>query len=185
MSKYLERTKPTNKLHIENLTKLAELLESNKIPPPRFHMGEYATKINLAKHKNLTEEKVNEIISFGTPFDRCFTTNNNFDFEYLSLHRLKEEDYKSCGTVCCALGHGPMAGIPVGDDYSSWEDYCFYNFGVDVSSPEYDWLFHANWAYVDNTPKGAAKRIRIYLKYGVPKTFKEQLLGSTPLMYKV
>ncbi len=40
------------------------------------------------------------------------------------------------------------------------------------------WMFSGGWYYVDNTPVGAAKRIRYYLKYGnVPLWFKDGRLN--------
>jgi hypothetical protein len=75
----------------------------------------------------------------------------------------------SCGTVACAVGHGPSAGIPVCGD-NNWPDYVQRVFGVYHAreSGAFEWLFAEWWASVDNTPKGAANRIRYYLENGVP-----------------
>jgi hypothetical protein len=79
-----------------------------------------------------------------------------------------------CGTVACAVGHGPAAGILVPEHmiYSigprmrvSWWPYS----RLFVSVPRYfDWLFSAKWGVVDNTPHGAAARIRYVLDRGTP-----------------
>ncbi len=70
-----------------------------------------------------------------------------------------------CGTAACAVGHGPAAGIksPV---YDSWNDYCLQAFCIETQTPEFEWLFGGSWNQVDNTPKGAAARIRYYLENG-------------------
>lgn len=72
-----------------------------------------------------------------------------------------------CGAVACAVGHGPAAGIPVVGD-EGWNEYCERVFGVngDNDSDEYRYLFAGTWACHDNTPQGAAARIRKYLALG-------------------
>ena len=76
-------------------------------------------------------------------------------------------NFKSCGTAACACGHGPAAGIPPRDD-ESWADYaerCFT--GGDVVF--FDFMFSGQWKYWDNTPHGAARRIKYFLEHkGVP-----------------
>jgi hypothetical protein len=75
-----------------------------------------------------------------------------------------------CGTVACAIGHGPTAGIPA----MPFEDWGFYTprvFGGVLSlmttSEARDrlvtWCFDSVWTYMDNTHWGAAARIRTAL----------------------
>lgn len=86
-----------------------------------------------------------------------------------------EDFFTDCGTVGCALGHGPYAGIPKRDS-ETWPDYgsrCFtgpfvpkraYNkFTRDYHSMLYKWCFGGVWVDFDNTPEGAAKRILFIL----------------------
>src|SRR3546814_5098206 len=48
-------------------------------------------------------------------------------------------DAHPCGSVGCALGHGPRAGIhPVLDD-DTWPDYCESQFGMRWFSDEAEW----------------------------------------------
>lgn len=76
----------------------------------------------------------------------------------------------SCGTVGCAVGHGPYAGIPK-DANETWYDYARIVFnGYDINL--FDWLFGGEWYHYDNTPEGAGKRILYALKYGVPTNHK-------------
>jgi len=57
-----------------------------------------------------------------------------------------------CGTVACAAGHGPAAGIePLPGEY--WATYTQRVFSA---SP---WMFASDWSRHDNTAHGAAKRI--------------------------
>lgn len=71
----------------------------------------------------------------------------------------------SCGTVACALGHGPAAGIKPNYEAGcgiSWWDYGTLNFTGSADNL-YDWLFSSFWSHVDNTHHGAAARIRYVL----------------------
>lgn len=75
-----------------------------------------------------------------------------------------------CGTVACSLGYGPLIEPPVESDY-----ICEYDFhrefqydrysdrvtGMNVYSAGRQWCFAGIWARFDNTPKGAAARIRV------------------------
>lgn len=80
----------------------------------------------------------------------------------------EDSDYATCGSVGCAVGHGPYAGIRkhMGD---SWRAYA-YNF-VDIYSDDFDFLFGHTWSQYDNTPTGVVRRISYYLQHGVPQEF--------------
>lgn len=107
----------------------------------------------------------------------------HFDMKYYFVAqglRLASPDnesvLESCGTVACAIGHGPAAGIPV----KSGELWVVYSERVFELSPSaWDWCFGEEWVRVDNTPQGAAKRIRHYITYGLPEDAEEQRLGET------
>jgi len=97
------------------------------------------------------------------------------DIVALSSGRCTTEHLNVCGTVACAIGHGPAAGVaPQGGE--GWSDYTIRAFGDgenDTSDRDtrvgvYTWAFHEAWAHYDNTPLGAAQRIRYALKHGVP-----------------
>jgi hypothetical protein len=89
-----------------------------------------------------------------------------------------------CGTAACALGHGPAAGIRVYGD-GCWGDYCKRVFGIDCDSrrniDKFEYLFAATWVLFDNTPHGAAARIRTYVELGgkTPDGWKEERDGMT------
>lgn len=72
----------------------------------------------------------------------------------------------TCGTIGCAIGHGPYAGIPKHVD-EDWYDYARRVF-IGDNTLSYDWLFSSAWYDYDNTPEGTAKRILHTLEHGVP-----------------
>jgi hypothetical protein len=76
-------------------------------------------------------------------------------------HDSRESD---CGSVGCAVGHGPFVGPDMKKfPTETWNGYCSRVFGVDTSTTLWNWLFGAYWAEVDNTPRGAAARIKYWL----------------------
>ena len=91
-----------------------------------------------------------------------------FDMELFSD---APEDAHVCGSIGCAVGHGPYAGIIKKE--KTWRGYCFNAFGIERDSCEWWYLFTARWCDFDNTPKGAARRIIRFLSSGVPEGFKE------------
>lgn len=90
-----------------------------------------------------------------------------------------------CGTVCCALGvaasHGIASEYMTGLD--DWPDYAFAAFGVSSNHLSWVWLFDAIWHDVDNTPSGAAKRIRHYLEHGTPDNAEWQSCGDADYIF--
>lgn len=97
-----------------------------------------------------------------------------------------------CGTVCCALGHGPGAGIPARPG-EGWSSYCARAFGIDpVYSHEdwprlaWRWCFDGLWDPVDNTAPGASARILWMLEHGVPagRDIHRMQRGELPLCYR-
>lgn len=75
----------------------------------------------------------------------------------------------NCGSVACAVGHGPAAGIrlfpeEVKERWNevSWSRYADRAFGADDRGV-FHFLFDGDWTDVDNHHYGAAARIRYYL----------------------
>jgi len=89
--------------------------------------------------------------------------------------------YNVCGTVACAIGHGPAAGVKVGrDDRLRSGAILWWSYSDRFATPHTPaWLFmfDGEWAEVDNTPQGAAQRIRWILDGNDP-------LGVGDLSYK-
>ncbi|WP_454287230.1 hypothetical protein [Rhizobium arsenicireducens] len=72
-----------------------------------------------------------------------------------------------CGTVACAAGSGPAAGLPI--DFTvdkGWDSYTHRVFGLDHLDVDWAWCFSGFWERLDNTPAGAAARIRHLLNGG-------------------
>lgn len=74
----------------------------------------------------------------------------------------------ACGTIGCALGHGPAAGIAPLPGDEGWGGYSARAFGLRAWSKDWQWCFSCDWQIVDPTPQGAAKRIRHLLEHGIP-----------------
>lgn len=96
-----------------------------------------------------------------------------------------------CGTSACALGHAPyVKGLPaveedpIIEDHPDFDTYCEVVFNIHTDSDEWAWLFSQDWDDVDNTPKGAAKRIYWMLEHGLPPTWNWQLNGGAELCYQ-
>jgi hypothetical protein len=93
----------------------------------------------------------------------------------------------TCGSVGCAVGHGPYAGIEKipGEGFSEYCERCF-GCGLFSDFGAWDWCFSGKWEDVDNTAKGAAKRIQWLLEKGTPShdDIAEQQCATTPLCYE-
>ena len=87
-----------------------------------------------------------------------------------------------CGTVGCAAGHGPYAGIPK-EEGEEWPDYIDRQFGFSDYDFNHSWCFDGGWRHVDNTPEGAAKRILWLLDNGLPDNASDQAQQKAPLCY--
>lgn len=128
------------------------------------------------------------LIALATYLKEFHETNltGNQELEF-SMDRFCDDAHQSmtetCGTIGCAVGHGPYAGIPkLGTE--TWTQYTSRVFGVASLTPAWEWMFAGIWAGIDNTPLGAAKRIWYYLEGNtIPKTFTQWAEGST-MKYK-
>jgi hypothetical protein len=92
-------------------------------------------------------------------------------------------DLHGCGSVACALGHGPAAGIEIPEDCEYWQDYIDLFTPVPDYAPIFQWCFDYDWKQVDNSHQGAAKRIYWLLEKGIPEDGPEQMAGLAPLCY--
>lgn len=133
----------------------------------------------LKKHRNNLTKLADYLAKLPADYDRF----DMRDFNRMSalggysLH-LAARSY-DCGTVACAVGHGPAAGIRVYRDVS-WGAYGRRALGIDRwdDRKTFDYLFGYTWVQFDNTPHGAAARIRTYLDSGVPADWQQQRQAS-------
>ena len=102
-------------------------------------------------------------------------------FDYVSDGTQPQEAHEfECGTVACAVGHGPAAGIKPKKE----EGWCEYEDRVfALAKSEWDWCFASEWRITDNTPQGAAKRILYMLEHGVPADYHAQMIGDEPYIF--
>lgn len=123
---------------VDNLLTLANFLESDEIPPPRFNIESFIS---------------------------------NEEGDWLSIEEFTPELYTQCGTTACAVGHGPLAGIPISDKDSGWSAYAVRVFGA--YGNRFDFMFGGSWVNYDeqNTAKATAKRIKYFLEHGVPNGY--------------
>jgi hypothetical protein len=87
----------------------------------------------------------------------------------------------TCETAGCALAHATFAVEPLLLS-ESWEHYRDRIF-PGLTDKENAWIFGGLWWATDNTPLGAAERIRILLFEGVPDDSYLQMIGKVPLSY--
>lgn len=92
-----------------------------------------------------------------------------------------------CGAVACAVGHGPAAGILAPEEMVNrsivdWNAYAGLFVGS-YETAEYDWAFYDNWAAFDDTPHGAAARIRYMLAKGTPSGFSRRDIRDLGLSF--
>ena len=123
----------------ENLLKLADYLEK-RVTQEQFDMSCYRAELA----------------------DLCHAT------DFYSTH--------DCGSVGCALGWSPFVkGLePIDDDYifdrhTSLKELAFRRYSLrvfELTAVEWKWCFSADWVDIDNTPSGAARRIRCLVYQG-------------------
>lgn len=132
---------------------------------------------------NPTDEQRSNLMRLAAHLDLGVT---NLEFDMSNFHDVASCAYRAsnCGTVACAIGHGPSLGIAaiVGEN---WYEYTERVFSTRDDGTAYKWLFHPNWTYRDNTPRGASARINYALNRGVPENYYEQMQGEAPLSYTV
>ena len=116
---------------------------------------------NLLKLANHLESLPEDYEHFGMG---SYIQLDDLDIETITLDEIPET-LTECGTVACAVGHGPFIGIePLEGEY--WITYSERVFIKNVR--EWEWCFSGDWCDIDNTPYGAAKRIKVLLKSGLP-----------------
>lgn len=96
---------------------------------------------------------------------------SDFTMSYFCSYSPLGYGVSTCGTVGCAVGHGPFAGVPKDPD-EKWSAYSYRMF-IDTEIDNaadlaWDFCFSNIWSAYDNTPQGAGHRILYLLKHGVP-----------------
>lgn len=127
---------------------------------------------------NLTQVQRERLDKLATYLERLPRRTRRFDMARWVSGLWGEDAVKyarknggMCGTAACAAGYGPAAGVLMpprlaSNGYVDWEGYCQLFVGSSV--PRRAWVFNGAWACVDNTPHGAAARIRYLLAKDSP-----------------
>ena len=134
--------------------------------------------LRLAKHLETVPQRYFDMASYRRKYG---------DKEMLRIYPSEALalSWRDCGAVGCALGHAPeLGGAFTPKSGEVWEDYCERVFGIHAYSSEWDWMFSWNWGEMDNTPRGAAQRIRWLAKNGLPEDSEDQLFWGAPLCYR-
>ena len=132
-----------------NLEKLARFLE-HRIEPPKFDMSSFMTF-----EGRWVDNMVEALEAFYDEFEEKGD---------------QTAVYNHCGTSACAVGHGPLAGIPI-KKREDWVDYAnrvFINQSAGSGGETWSFLFSGDWKDHDNTPIGAAARIWYLFENGTP-----------------
>lgn len=122
--------------------------------------------------KTLAHYLMHGELKYGTRFDMR---------HYADIDHERGYGFEDCGTVGCAIGHGPYAGIPKLVE-ETWRDYRTRVFGISAyavgntaMSGIYLWCVSDEWYSHDNTPQGAGIRILYMLENGLPDGFRYPL----------
>ena len=107
---------------------------------------------------------------------------------HMGCYRNGFKKYHKCNSVGCIIGHCTILdeeeNLPRRSDgeinFSLWSQRFT---GITAGSDEWYYLFGGDWSRTDNTPTGAAKRIRYFVEHGLPEDWLEQMNGVTPLSY--
>ena len=133
-----------------NLATLATYLEAH-VPPPEFGMSGF----------------------LDVPYD---VQPDDDEFEYDEYVPNNLEIYHTCGTSACAVGHGPLA-MPdsLTEKGETWNEYSRRMFGCGLYTAfnKFNWMFGYEWAQIDDTPTGAAARIRYFLDKPSRRTYPD------------
>ena len=104
----------------------------------------------------------------------------------MKSYRYWDESEPECSSVGCIIGHCTI--LDNEDLPRLWSGKIDFNEWSEkfIGTKEYSawrYLFGGEWEHIDNTPEGAAKRIRYYVANGLPENWFEQMDGEEPLSY--
>jgi len=124
-------------------------------------------KENLLKLAEYLDKIPTDYKHFGM---ECFMVND--EGCSIEVDEVTKASYQHCGTAACAVGHAPLVkGLEIRPTDCDWNDYCERIFAIDPFSSKFEWMFGGSWHHSDDTPAGAAKRIRHLIAKGVPAGF--------------
>lgn len=131
-------------------------------------MTNKALRIRAVHRDNLV--KLARFLASGVVPDRQFDMMCFAKSWRGSLIMAPERLDEARGSVGCAVGWAPVAGVAIQPEDGNWWDYGERVFGLRVL--DFDWCFQGAWHRVDNSLAGAAKRILHLLLHGRPKKWE-------------
>lgn len=134
------------------------------------------------KELGISQKQFNNLLTLGKFLNKKQNLPKKVKFDMNRFSDITLNEYtKTCGTTGCAVGFAPFAGIAK----TKKEDWIGFTKRtlIDAGSNGFDWMFSLSWGDVDNTSKGASKRIVWFLKNGIPENYIEQMNGDNPLCY--
>lgn len=124
--------------------------------------------------KRLSEEQRSNLIKLARYLLSKKKKRAEFNMKHFNEYQFDGRDGShttDCGSVGCAVGHGPYAGIQKSSE-ERWSKYARRVFS-DGSEYIFDYLFSGAWYRIDNTAEGAGKRILFMLKFGCPHQYND------------
>lgn len=119
-------------------------------------------------------------------FDMGVFLKDNGDADAVEAYALNNGGVNECGTIACAVGHGPAASVffprklatalkmavhdcDIYGFRDAWTEYSALFAGPDGDAGSaFHWAFGGEWEDFDNGHRGAAARIRYLLDHGTP-----------------
>jgi hypothetical protein len=98
--------------------------------------------------------------------------------EKFDMYHYRNGDKKSpeCDSVGCVIGHSTILDPVLTMDLVIEGEIFFSRFDSRFCATDTDeqlYLFSSDWKFYDNTPAGAAQRIRFFVKNGLPENWRE------------
>lgn len=149
-------------------------LVQNAVPyMPRADVEHFPLRITGEQRANLAK-----LAAYLYQLPQDYT---GFNMKFYDNFIREPYEERKCGTIACAAGHGPKAGIAAldGESWCRYVDRVFTN----ENSSLYTFLFSGSWDLVDQTAHGAAKRTYYALQHGIPGNYHSQINGRGPLCY--
>lgn len=164
-----------------------------KITPKEGHIGFNVTPVMIERLMVLASFLEHEVLppdDKGSHFNmRSYLRVRKEDFHYNQDYAETKDmvvkgEVDPCGTTACAAGWAAVIhkrlrmrvptkneSLVAGSEYMviDWEKFSGKLTGHNMTL--FKWLFDGSWTSWDNTPNGAARRIRYALKYGIPDDF--------------
>ena len=104
----------------------------------------------------------------------------------MMAYRYGDNTRYECDSIGCIIGHCTIlddADLPINISGSiAFQVWSQKFIGTD-DEEVWLYLFSYHWMHSDNTPTGAAKRIRYYVANGLPENWQDQIRDEAPLSY--